>query len=628
MMLESMQQKMQGPMMKVFLFIIIIFFVFAGYFSATLFSSDPESLAEVDGVKVTNTQVNNQIANRRANDADFDKKYPTEASMAALRLQIREQLVNEQVFIGNIKKSGFVASEQQVKEWINNYSAFQINGEYSPEQARNLLASNGWTEDRLRDYAIDQITREQMTSGVIGSGFSLDSEIETFYRLNDQTRDVRVLRVPQANFAADIVISDEAVQEYYQQNPAQFEQAEQANVGYVRLSAANLASEFAKTVTPEQIEAFYQENAASYKAAEEIKIAHILIDNSVDNAQEKAASLLERIKAGEDFATIAKENSTDTLSAENNGELDWADASVGSTGWDAAFETAALALAEVAQVSELVESQFGFHILKLVERRGGEVSALADVSEQIKTEIAADEADRVFYEKQVAMKEAVFSTGSIEEFGEIVDLPVLESGLFSRLNANDIFANPAFLEKAFSQDLIDSKEISDGLELGDKDLVYLAVKEYLPTSIKPLDDVKATINAKLHDEKASADTLAYAEQIKTALDSKEDVSPLVNAKALAWVENDSLKQNDPALGYEVVSMIYRQTAPQGEPVVSLEKLSNGDSLLIELKAVNYPAADTIDEATKSLYQQRLQSASSQGDMQNIIEAFKAETEIK
>lgn len=628
MMLESMQQKMQGPMMKVFLFIIIIFFVFAGYFSATLFSNDPEQIAEIDGVKVTNSQVNAQIANRRANDSNFDAKYPTEASLEALKFQIREQLISERVFLSNINKAGFTASDAQIENWIQNFPSFQINGEYSAEQARSILQTNGWTEQRLKAYAVEQITREQMTAGLLQSGFTLDNEVETFYRLNDQTRDVRVLRIPQASFAQDITISDEAIQEYYQQNPSEFEQAEQVNVDYVRLSADELAKKFAIDVTDEEIAAFYNTNAADYRAAQEIKIAHILIDNSVDNAEEKATALLERLNAGEDFATLAKENSSDTLSAENNGELDWADAEVGTTGWDEAFEAAALALTEAGQLSQVVESQFGFHILKLADLRGGEVSALADVSEQIKAEIAAEKADKVFFEKQVAMKDAVFSTGSVSEFAQIIDLPVLQSGIFSRANANDIFANPAFIEKAFSADLIASKEISDMLEIGDKDIVFLAINEYLPSSVKALELVKEQINANLKDQKASADTLAFAESIKTALEAKEDSTALLESKALVWVENPALKQTDPALEQEIVNAVYRQTAPQGDALINLEKLSNGDSLLIELKAVNYPEVGSIDEAKSALYKQRLQAVSSQGDMQNLIEEFKLNTEVK
>lgn len=636
-MLESIQQSLQkSKLVKFLLFVIIIFFIFAGYFTSTLFGGNPDQIAEVEGSAITNSQVQQRMDNLRAQMGErFDQQYATEASKELLRAQILEQLINEQVLQSNIKKAGLTASDEQIKEWTRNYEAFQINGEYDAATAKLLLSQNGWSEQRFKAFAADQIIRQQLTDGVTSSGFSLDKEVEALYRLQEQTRDVRVLRVPKAKFAEAAEISEEAINDYYQQNQAEFEQAEKVNLSFVRLSVAELTEANEATITEQQVTDYYEQNKSNYQTTPEIQVAHILIDNSVDNAQDKANELFEQIQAGADFAELAKKESSDTFSGENGGVLDWVDAVAASdaedgTGWAPEFEAAALALQNIGDVSDVVETDFGFHIIKLVEKRAGETSPLADVSEAIKTTLAQQAAESTFYEKQTQLNETLFEFGDdINAFAKQVGLAVQETGLFDEANPVSIATNSVVMEQAFSSAVLNSTEVSDMIDLGGNDIVYLTKKDYQAAKVKELAEVRESIVAKLREEKAVADTKAFADKVLAAIEAEEDTEALLTDKELAWVENSALKSRDSAMDFDLISAVFQQTAPQTEEAVrTTEALFNGDYAVIELKGVSYPDATAIDDATKQQLKQRLNYANSQSDLNNLLQDFRAQSDIE
>ncbi|AOE49347.1 SurA N-terminal domain-containing protein [Kangiella sediminilitoris] len=636
MMLEKIQQSMNSPIMKFVMFIIIVFFIGAGYFGANMFGGDPNRIAEVDGVSISSQRVQSQIDQMRQRDGQaFEQRYPTEASREQLRQTIAQQLINSEVIVAGVARAGFAASEEQVKEWIRTNEIFQINGEYSARQAREILRQNGMSEDRLAEMAREEIAREQLQNGLTSSGFALSNEVATLYRLQEQSRDVRVLRVPISAFTESVDFGDEAINEYYQNNQSQFQQPEQINLKYVRLSVENLIEENKSDVTEEQIEAFYEAQKSNYQEVGEIQVAHILIDNSVENAKSKAEQLLEQLKQGADFAQLAEENSSDTFSAENGGQLDWVDAVEQSdesagTGWAPEFEQAALSLESRGDISDIVETSFGFHIIKLLDKRPGSTTPLEEVRDDIITELAEEAATEEFYEKESKLNEMLFEYGDdIQKFAEQVGLTVEETGLFSRQSATGVAAEPALLEKAFTAQVIDSTDVSDEIELGNKDIIYVTATDYKAESVKPLEEVKAQIVATLTQQKAAEAAEEFASNVMDALKSGDSVDDMVSSKELEWQENADLKRRDSEMKFDLVSAIYQLPAPaEGESVIDSKSLFNGDYAVIELKAVNYPDPSDMDESKREQLQQMAKNLNTQVDTGNLIQYFQNTVEVK
>ena len=635
MMLEKIQQSMQGPIMKAVMFVIIVFFIGAGYFGANMFGGDPNSVAEVEGVSISGQEVQRQIDIMRQRDAEgFEQRYPTDASRAQLRETISQQLINNEIITAGVAKAGFSASDEQIKHWIRTNENFQLAGEFSPQQAKTIMEQNGLSESRLREIAREDITRKQFQNGLQSTGFALNNEIETLYRLQEQSRDVRVLRVPVSKFSESVTFEDSEIEAYYQQNQARFMQPEQINLRYVRLSAAELVEAKKSEITDEEVAAYYEQQKTSYVDTPEIQVAHILIESSVDNAEEKAQDLLQQIKDGGDFASLAEEHSSDTFSAENGGVLDWVDAveqsdTSAGTGWAPEFEKAALSLESQGDVTEVVETDFGFHIIKLVERRQGETTPMADVRDDIVTKLAAEKADEEFYSKESKLNDVLFEFGDdIEKFAEQAGLEVNETGLFSRNSGTGVAAEPAFVEKAFSAQVIDSEEVSDKIELGSKDVVYVTAKEYQAEAVKPLEDVKPQIVATLTKQKSQQNAEAFANDVLAAIEKGESVEAKLAEQELEWQENSDLKRRDSGMDFALVSAVYQLSAPEGdEAKYSVESLMNGDYAVIELKGINYPDVANMDEATKTQLKQTAKSLATQADSANMAEYFKSTVEV-
>ncbi|RDX38424.1 PpiC-type peptidyl-prolyl cis-trans isomerase [Kangiella sp. HD9-110m-PIT-SAG07] len=636
MMLEKIQQSMQSPIMKALMFIIIVFFIGAGYFGANMFGGDPEKIAEVEGVSISGQAVQRRIDNMRQRDgADFEKRYPTEASRQQLRQSIAQQLIDQEVVNAGIANSGMTASDGQVKQWVRTFEPFQLAGTYSQSQAREFLRANGWSEDYLNEFAQERIAAQQLQNGLNSSGFALDNEVETLYRLQEQTRDVRVLRVPVSSFAEDVSFDDSEIEDYYSKNQSRFMQPEQINLKYVRLSADALIEAKKAEISEEEVVAYYEQQKSNYSEPSEIQVAHILIDNSVDDAEQKTADLLKQVQEGEDFAQLAEEHSSDTFSAENGGKLDWVDAfeqsdNSAGTGWAPEFEKAALALESEGDVSDVVETQFGFHIIKLIERREGETTPLSEVREDIIADLAEDKANDEFYAKESKLNDVLFEYGDdIEKFAEQAGLNVEETGMFNRSNATGIAAEPALLEKAFSAQVIDSEEVSDKIVLSSKDIVYVTATDYKAESVKPLEEVKPQIITTLTKEKSAKEAENFANAVLEALDSDESVEALVAERELEWNENSALKRRDSSMDFALVSAVYQMSAPEEDKTVrTVKPLFNGDFAVVELNGVNYPDVTAMDEATKTQLKQTAKSLSVQSDTASIIENFKSSIKVE
>lgn len=637
MMLERIQQSMQGPIMKVILFVIIIFFIFAGYFTGTLFSGNPDKVAEVEGAEITNSQIQQRFERVRdqMGGAQFEQQYATEASQKLLREQIKQQLISEQVLRANLNKSGLTASDEQIKAWIRALPEFQVGGVYSPELAKGALINNGWTEDRFRQYARQQIAQEQLNQGVGASNFALDYEVEAYYRLQEQTRNVRFVRVVRDAFVDSVDISDAEIEEYYQQNQAQFEQSEKVNLRYVRLSVDELTKEYSSQITEQQIQEFYDKNKANYQDAAEILVSHILIDNSVDNAESKAKDLLAQLNNDADFSELAQEHSSDTFSGENGGQLDWVDAvpassdNTSGTGWVPEFESAALALKNIGDFTDVVETQYGYHIIKLIDKKDSQTTPLGGVEDNIRDILAKEKAQEEFFAKQSKLNENLFEYGDdLEKFAEQVGLNIQETGLFSQETATGIAANPVFMEKAFSASILESEEVSDMIELTNDDIVYVTVKEYQPAQVQPLNEVKESVVATLKEEKVRDATKNFADQVLVAIEADESAEDLLASKDLSWTEKQSLKARGSSLPFDLSNAIFSLNASEnGDVIRSVESLFNGDFAVIEIQAVNYPDPETMDESTRQQIAQRLANANAQSELQGLMKSFRERSEV-
>lgn len=593
-MLENIRERSQGTAAKVILGLVIVTFAFAGIGSYT--NSVDTSVAEVNGVKISQADFEKAFQNQRNRMVQqygemFESLLADPTYLNNLRNDVLNRLVNEELLDQQASDLAIRISDERIKKTILEMPEFQTDGVFDNNRYLALIQQAGFRESsNFRDYLRVEMARQQLTQSLVESEFSLPFETKLVASLRDQKRDLRVGTIKAEQFKAQVDVTDEEINAHYQANQSDYQSDEQAKVDYVLLDVSSIA----KTIetSEEDAKAYYQNNIASYTQAAKRKISHILIETA-DDAKAKAEALLAQINAGEDFAELAKANSADTFSAQNGGDLDWLELGV----MVPEFETAALALTEAGQVSEVVETEFGFHIIKLTEFVAETVTTFDEAKDEILAQAASDAAQNKFFELKDELGRLAFEMpDSLEEAAAAVEMEVQTSDWIKRFGNQAPFNNANVINAVFSDTVILENLNSDVIEVSDEVAIVVHVNEYQAAEVKALASVSDEIKATLITEKANAKAKAAADDLLAKLNQGDDL-----AEGLAQVDAEfDDKLSVARIGSDVNGTVVRKafTLPhptEGAVSASTVDLSNGDIALVQVTAVTNAEAIEVPE---------------------------------
>ena len=502
-MLERIREGTQGTWAMAILGLVILSFVFAGVGSYINSSADTAA-AKVNDDTISQADLERAYQNERGRmESQYGEAFAALTADSAYLQQFRQgvldRLIGDKLIEQAAVDLGLRVSDAQIKQAIVAMPEFQFDGKFDNERYLAVLRQAGFQPNDFRDYMRVDMTRRQLSNALLGSEFTLLEETTQAYKLQQQTRDARYLTVPADMFKGDVTVSQSDVENYYQANITQFDTQQQVSLAYVELSVDDLLAGI--EVSEDEAEQYYEQNIQDFRTQEERRASHILIEFGDDQqkAEQQAEDILAKINNGEDFAELAETFSSDTFSAENGGDLDWF--SMGMM--DPAFEDAAFALQNVGDVSDVVESEFGFHIIKLTDVKPEETSPFADVKEDVIAKLKAERAEEEFYAKQLRMAEVAFETpDTLDEVAAIAEVDVKTTVMFSQDSAPQAVNYPNVVSQAFSDELINDQVNSDVIELEDNHVMFIRVADYEAQRTKSLDEVSVEINDILLAEQA------------------------------------------------------------------------------------------------------------------------------
>ncbi|NVK54652.1 MAG: SurA N-terminal domain-containing protein [Alteromonadaceae bacterium] len=624
-MLERIREGSQGPWAMAVIALIVLSFVFAGV-SSYVGSSGTTAAAEVNGEAISQQDVERAYQSQRARlESQFGEGvsalFSDENYLREFRMNVLDRLIADMLVEQKAEELGLRVSDQQIRQAIVEMPAFQSAGSFDNERYLMLLRQNGFQPSDFRDYMRQEMTREQLARAVSASDFSLPQEITLAHRLQGQTRDADYLIVDSAPFAANIELSDEEVQEFYQSNLARFDTQEKVNLAYVLLSVDQLTD--GVEVSDEEVEQAYQDNIAQYKTAEERRVSHILIEfgDDKDAAKEKAAALLSQSQQGADFAELAEANSDDTFSAENGGDLDFITQGM----MEPAFDEAAFAIANVGETSDLVETDFGYHIIKLTDIKPVAVTPLNEVSDEIRADLETDKATDKFYALQSEMANLAFEVpDTLEDVAGAVNRPIQETGLVTQGQVKAPLNVPAVTSKMFDPAFIAEGLNSDIIEISDNQVAVVRVIGHEPQRTQSLDEVRTTILAQLRAQKAQEAAADWARGIVEQIKAGETPELTVNDMTIEWQHKDGITRNSSELPRNLVSTAFTlgTNAPNN---IDISNLSSGDVGVVRLTAVNQPEA--LPEEQLANFKQQLTASKSQANYQSFIDSLRAAADV-
>jgi len=598
-MLERIREGSQGVTAKIVLGLVILSFALAGI-GSYLGSPSDQPVAVVNGQKISQTTFSRAYENERSRLEQQFGEYFTQISsdpsyMARVRDNVVERLVQQELQTQLANDLGLRVSDKALKDEIRGLPYFQIGGQFSNDRYIQVIRQMNYQPDAFRDYLRTEMTRSQLVSAVAGTDFALNGEVSLATQLEAQARDLDYLVISADKVKAGIEVTETEISDYYTLNQSQFMSQEQVSIEYLELTSDSITLD--KAITDEAIELAYEENKAQYVEPEKRRVAHILIDNSEDDAaaKVKAEAVLAKLQAGEDFAQVAKSDSDDIVSGELGGDLDWIDRDM----MDPAFEDAAFALKAKGDVTEIVKSEFGYHIIKLTDLLAEQVKTLDQVKGELKSTLEKDAKTELFYGKQTELAELAFEVAdSLEDAAGAINQDVMSTVLFNRFNAPTAVNNPAIVKAAFSAELIEDGVNSEVIELGDEHVIVVRIKEHKAAATKPMTEVSEQIKSTLVNQKAAELTKEKSDALYAKIQAGSTLAEIATEAEAEVKQVAGLKRNDRSVSPQIAESVFKLAHPQGEAVTDLVSLNNGDVAIVALTKVTSAETTAVEPQVK------------------------------
>ena len=627
MMLDKLREGAQGKVAKVILGLIILSFALAGV-GSYLNGPARTAPATVNGNDISAPALENAYRNERARMESqmgeaFNQLAANPDYMKQFRRGVLDRLIDQALIDDKARSLGLRVSDEQIKQAIVAMPEFAENGKFSNDRYLQLIRRAGMTPEMFRDSLRQDMVRQQLMGAVLGSEFALKGEAEQLDRLYNQTRDLRLIRLAASAYVDGIEVSDAEVEQFYKANSARFMNDETVKVDYLLLDAANLGKNI--KVTEQDAQDYYDQHQDLFQRPERRQVAHILIPFGKDEkaAEQKAEAVLAKAKAGDDFAALAKADSSDTFSAKKGGELDWFEKGV----MDPAFEKAAFALAKAGDLSAVVKSPFGFHIIKLLAVEPAKTKPFVDVMSDTIARLQSEKAKEQFFAEQQKMADSSFENpDSLDLTAEAMGLQVQSTGYFSQADAPAPLNDPKVLSVAFSEQLRDDNTNSDVIELADGKALVLHIMGHQPKAAKPLAEVKEQVITAIKHDKASEVARGKAQGLLDKLKVGESITADLAALGLKVETHKGVARFDRELDQNLIAQAFTLPHPiDGKPSVALVAETNGDRVVVALDKVNVPTAAS---GMAAMLQGQLGQGKAQVSYKSLIDELRKAAKIE
>lgn len=537
------------------------------------------------------------------------EQYNTEFD-AVLKQSIINQMIDKRLLNQLAEQMSHATSSSELNAIIQANELFQEQGRFSLDKYKNLLRLNGYTPAEYESVRAKELTQNQIKYNLLDSAFMLPSQLQRLQNLNDQQRKFSYIKLNADDYTNKVIVDAKSVKDYYNNQKESFFEPEQAKIEFVELSLA----EIAKTIeaTDDELFNFYEDEQARFTSEEERQAQHILLPS-----KELANKVLDLLGQGVDFDKLAAQYSEDTGSKDSGGDLGL----FGRGVMVDAFENAVFAMQE-GQLSELVKSDFGYHIIKLNKIQAGSVKPFSEVRSELMQLYTETKAQKDLYNLTEQMANLAYET-NLEELASQMALKISTSDFFTRSSTQ---LDSKIVATAFSDVVLNKGENSEVLELDKDRFVVVRLKDKLAQRQKTFDEVKDEINIHLTRLLAKTFVDNVAAQIVTSAKAGDDKSldQLLDKNSLKWESVDWIKRDTTKTDVAIVNKVFALSKPASEPVISAQSLDARNALVINLTGVKVSESKTSAANLEAI----LLGFESNEVFVNILQTLRAKAEIK
>lgn len=622
MMLQKMRDGAQSLGAKIMVAIIAFVLTAFGFGAFNLFPVGENVAATVNGEEITEAFLENETERRlRVVLADLGEDVdPALIDREELRRTTLDTLINRTLLLQLADDLDLAVARSELDREITSMPEFQVDGVFDEGQFRSVLASAGFSPASFLDDQERNVRLNQLAGAVQGTAVVTDREVRDASRVLGQSRDIAYLEFAADGFTEGIEIPDDEVERYYDENIQLYLTKENVDLQYVELSLDALAAE--QEVAEEDLIARFEEEERiriESGGGEERRAAHILLETGeARSEQEAVAALLEirsEIERGASFGDKASEISEDAGSAATEGDLGFA----GRGTFVPSFEEALWNL-EVGEISDPVTTQFGVHLITLLEVQQGEPRAFEDERDRLTESVKRDRAESVFEERLRMMDEIAFEQpDTLDGIVEALGLDIRVAQGVTREAGEDPFGDRVLREAVFEPDVLVEGYNSPAVNVRGDNAVVARVTAHRPATEVPLEEVADGVRETLIRRRAGEAASVAAESALRRVLAGDAASDVASEYALTWQTHESTRFVDLDIPVSVREAAFRLSPPfGGERSATTTRLLNGSSAVVVVSRVDPGDYGAMSEAERANLRGDLAQLASQRSIGSVL----------
>jgi peptidyl-prolyl cis-trans isomerase D len=595
-MLQTIRDKITGWVASLFLGAIAVVFVFWGI---DFQSGSASFAAKVDGEQISAETVRRAWQQRQSQlQQMLRNELPPELAKSQ-QTALLDQFIQQSLLTQRANDLGYTVSDQALAKRVMEIPQFQVDGKFSADRYNALVRASGTTEAQFEADLKAELLLDQLQNAVTESAFTMPYELERSYALEKQQRELNYALIPVSEFLASAKVTDEQIKKYYDDHNSEFLLPETVDLQYIELTREQAESKV--DVSEQALKEYYDQVKERFQSPERRKARHILITvgDGVDDAaaQKKAQELTDKAKAGADFAQLAKANSKDTNTAQQGGEMEWTQKGESLPAVDEAVFSM-----KVGEVRGPVKTQFGYHVIKLEQIEPGHLQSFEEARAEVENEFRKDRAQTGFYDDSQKMADAAFAAlTELDSVAKSMNLQVHEIKGFTREGGGEFGADKGVIDAAFSEEVLERRQNSPLIPVGDDKAVVLRVVAHKAAEPKPLADVRADIEGRLRNQAAREAAAAKGADVVARLQKGESWESL-GAMGVKPVGKRFVTREDSIAPHAVVNATFepsKSEISEAKPYVSGVTTDDGNYAVLAVTQVRNGDASTEPEPAKN-----------------------------
>ncbi|WP_318363239.1 peptidylprolyl isomerase [Enterobacter sp.] len=615
-MMDNLRTAANSVVIKIIFGIIIVSFILTGV-SGYLIGGGDSYAAKVNDQEISRGQFENAVAGERNRmqqqlGEQFSELAANENYMKTMRQQVLDRLIDEALLDQYARHLGLGISDEQVKKAIFATKAFQNNGTFDNTRYNALINQMGMNADQYAQALRNQMVSQQLINAIAGTDFMLKGETDELATLVAQQRIVREAILDVNALAAKQTVTDQEITSYYEQNKNSFMAPEQFRVSYIKLDAANMQQD----ASDADIQAYYDQHQDEFTQPQRNRYSVIQT-----KTEDEAKAVLDALSKGADFAQLAKEKSSDIISARNGGDMGWLEPATTPD------ELKNAGLKEKGQLSGVIKSSVGFLVVRLDDIQPAKVKPLAEVRDDLAAKVKQEKGLDAFYALQQKVSEAASNDNvSLTGAEQAAGVKAVETGWFGRNNLPEELNFKPVADAIFNGGLVGENGTpgsnSDIITVDGDRAFVIRISEHKPEAVKPLDEVKSQVTDIVKHNKAQQQAKLDADKLLAALKAGKGDEALKaaglsfgEAKTLTRTGQDPLSQAAFALPLPA----------KDKPSYGVASDMQGNVVLLALDEVK---AGTMPEEQKKAMVQGITQNNAQIAFEALMSNLRKEAKIK